>query len=120
LSNLHWQFIGAMMAMGLEELLEDEFITKVVNAEKAVLVEFGAPWCGPCKMLEPVLIELANQYDGKVDFYTVNIDMTPDLVMNFGIMGVPTVILFREGKPQHRLTGYRPKHALEKAFLLEL
>ena len=108
------------MAIGLEELLEDEFITKVVNSKKPVLVEFGAPWCGPCKMLEPVLIELAGQYDGKVDFYSINVDRTPKLVMEYGIMGVPTVILFRDGKPQQRLTGYRPKAALEKAFLKNL
>jgi thioredoxin 1 len=71
-------------------------------------------------MLEPVLIELADQFDGKVDFYSVNVDKTPELVTDYGIMGVPTIILFREGKPQKRLTGYRPKKALEKAFLKNL
>jgi thioredoxin 1 len=108
------------MAPGLHELLGEDFTAKVLNAEKPVLVEFGAPWCGPCKMLEPVLIELAEQYDGKVDIYSINVDRTPKLAMDYGIMGVPTVILFRDGKPQQRLTGYRPKDALEKAFLMNL
>ncbi len=108
------------MTSGLIDLPGDEFILKVLNAEKPVLVEFGAPWCGPCKMLDPVLKELANQYDGKVEFYSINVDMTPELVMDYGIMGVPTIILFRGGKPEHRLTGYRPKRALEKAFLIDL
>ena len=108
------------MASGLTPILANEFTSKVLNTEKPVLVEFGAPWCGPCKMLEPVLIELAEQYAGKVDFYSINVDMSPELVMDYGVMGVPTVILFRVGKPQHRLTGYRPKPALEKAFLLDL
>lgn len=108
------------MAQGLIDLAGNEFSAKVLNAEKPVLVEFGAPWCGPCKMLEPVLNELASEYDGKVDFYSVNIDKSPELVMDYGIMGVPTMILFSEGKPQNRLTGYRPKSALEKAFLMDL
>lgn len=108
------------MASGLNPLQGEEFTEKVLNVGNPVLVEFGAPWCGPCKMLEPVLIELAEQYDGKVDFYSINVDRTPKLVMDYGIMGVPTVILFRDGKPQHRLTGYRPRAALEKAFLKNL
>jgi thioredoxin 1 len=108
------------MAGDLYDLLGDEFTAKVINAEKPVLVEFGAPWCGPCRLLEPVLSELAKKYDGQVDFYSINVDMTPELVMNYDIMGVPTVILFREGKAHHRLTGYRPKHALENAFLMDL
>ena len=108
------------MAPGLKILPGDEFESKVLKAEKPVLVEFGAPWCGPCKLLEPVLSELANQYDGKIDIFSINVDMTPELVMEYNIMGVPTVILFRGGKPEHRLTGYRPKQALEKAFLMNL
>ena len=108
------------MVSDLNTLLGDEFPTKVLETDKPVLVEFGAPWCGPCRLLEPVLSELASQYDGKVDFYSVNVDMAPELVMDYDILGVPTVILFRGGKPQHRLTGYRPKHALEKAFLQDL
>ena len=108
------------MSSDLNTLLAEDFPTRALNADKPVLVEFGAPWCGPCKMLEPVLSELASQYAGQVDVYSLNVDTAPELVMEYGIMGVPTVILFRNGKPQHRLTGYRPKQALEKALLQDL
>ena len=108
------------MAHGLEELTAEAFTSKVLKADRLVLVEFGAPWCGPCKMLDPVLSELATAYGEKVDFYTINVDHTPDLVMSYGILGVPTVILFHNGQPRQRMTGYRPKHALEKMFLLDL
>jgi thioredoxin 1 len=108
------------MASDLNTLLAEDFSNLVLNANKPVLVEFGAPWCGPCKMLDPVLSELASQYDGQVDFYSLNVDTTPELVMKYGIMGVPTVILFMDGEPKHRLTGYRPKQALVKAFFNDL
>ena len=104
----------------LTPLHKDEFEEKVLKAPNAVMVEFGAPWCGPCKMLEPVLEELAVAYKGKVDFYTVDVDQNPDLVMAHGVMGVPTVILFRDGQPINRMTGYRPKKALEKEFFADL
>ena len=104
----------------LTPIQADAFATQVLQAEKPVLVEFGAPWCGPCKMLEPVLAEMAADYQGRVDFYTVDVDQNPDLVMDYGVMGVPTVILFKSGQPLHRLTGYRPRQALEKALFGDL
>lgn len=98
----------------------DEFETQVLKADKPAMVEFGASWCGPCKMLEPVLEELALELEGKVDFFTVNVDQNPELVMAHGVMGVPTVILFRDGQAVNRMTGYRPKKALEKEFFSDL
>jgi thioredoxin 1 len=108
------------MSSELKSIIEEEFPTKVLNANKPVLVEFGAPWCGPCKLLERVLSELASEYGNQVDFYSINIDQTPNLLMNYSIMGVPTVILFKSGQPHHRLIGYRPKHALEKVILEQI
>lgn len=105
---------------GLTPIHSDDFKPRVLNAQKPVLVEFGAPWCGPCKMLEPVLAEMAADYQGRVDFYTVDVDQNPSLVMDYGVMGVPTVILFKSGQPVSRLTGYRPRPALEKALFADL
>jgi len=99
---------------------QDEFEAKVLLAERPVLVEFGAPWCGPCRLLEPVLEELAAEYGDRVDFYTVDVDQSPQLAMQQSVMGVPTVMLFRDGKLQERMTGFRPRKALEKLFLAKL
>jgi thioredoxin 1 len=98
-------------------LPQDEFETKALKAARPVLVEFGAPWCGPCRLLEPVLEELAGAYGDRVDFYTVNVDDSPQLAMDYQVMGVPTVILFKNGEAVERITGFRPRNALEKLFL---
>ncbi|MDY6874195.1 MAG: thioredoxin [Chloroflexota bacterium] len=104
----------------LTPLGQDQFEKTVNQASRPVLVEFGATWCGPCRMLEPVLAELAGEYGDRVDFYTVDVDQAPQLAMTLGVMSVPTVILFREGQAAERITGYRPRRALEKAFLADL
>jgi thioredoxin 1 len=110
---------GVLMAE-LTPLGQDEFEKKVLQAEKPVLVEFGAPWCGPCRLLEPVLEELAGDYQDQVDFYTVNVDQAAQLAMDMSVMGVPTVILFRGGEVVKRMTGYKPRKALEKTFFKNL
>jgi thioredoxin 1 len=104
----------------LPPLGQDQFDTIINQASRPVLVEFGATWCGPCRMLEPVLVELAGDYGDRVDFYTVDVDQAPQLAMNLGVMSVPTVILFRDGQAVERITGYRPRRALEKTFLSDL
>lgn len=101
-------------------LNQDEFEKKVRLADRPVILEFGAPWCGPCRMLEPILVEIAEDYAGRVGFYSVDVDQNPELAMTYGVMGVPTLILFSEGQPVARLTGYRPKHALVKALFADL
>ncbi len=104
----------------LVPLSQDQFESTINQAPRPALVEFGATWCGPCRMLEPVLVELAGEFGDRVDFYTVDVDQAPQLAMDLGVMGVPTVILFREGRPVERMTGYRPRKALEKLFLAGL
>lgn len=99
---------------------ENDFEAKVLEADKPVLVEFGAPWCGPCRLLEPVLEELAGEFGDRIDFYTVDVDQSPQLAMQHAVMGVPTVMLFREGKLLERMTGFRPRKALEKLFMTKL
>lgn len=100
----------------LQPVTTGDFPEKVLQATQPVLVEFGAPWCGPCKMLEPVLVEMARDYLGKAAFFTVDVDQSPQLAAEYGVMGVPTVIKFQDGQPVKRMTGFRPRKALEKLF----
>lgn len=98
------------------KLGEDNFEQEVLNADVPVLVDFTAVWCGPCKMLDPIVKQLAADWDGKVKVMKLDVDENPNLAMNFQVMGVPTLMLFKDGKPVERVTGYQPKDRLEKKF----
>ena len=87
---------------------EFEQITK----EGVVLVDFFATWCGPCKMLSPVLEELAEDVKGKAEIVKVVVDQEGDLAMRFGIMSVPTMIIFKDGEAVKQIMGYQPKQQL--------
>lgn len=87
---------------------EFEQITK----EGVVLVDFFATWCGPCKMLSPVLEELAEDVKGKAEIVKVDVDQEGDLAMRFGIMSVPTMIIFKDGEAVKQIMGYQPKQQL--------
>lgn len=100
----------------LDPVTSSDFSEKVLQAKQPVLVDFGAPWCGPCKMLEPILVEMAQDYLEEVAFYSVDVDQSPQLASEYGVMGVPTVILFQDGQPVNRVTGFRPRKVLEKTF----
>lgn len=79
------------------EITENEFNTQVLNGRGTVLVDFYAPWCGPCRMLGPILERLAIQLNGRARIVKVNVDESPALAMQYGITGVPTLMLFRNG-----------------------
>ena len=79
-----------------------------------MLVDFWATWCGPCRMLAPVLEELAEEYEGRVIVGKVNVDEQPALAAQFGIQSIPTVMLFKDGKMVDMLVGFRPKAQLEQ------
>ena len=81
-------------------------------ASGIVLVDFYADWCGPCKMLTPVLESVANKLDGKVKIVKVDVDESPDLAQRFGIMSVPTMILFKKGQQAAAFSGYMPEAML--------
>ena len=96
------------------EIDEAKFNESVIKADKPVLVDFWAPWCGPCRMVAPVVEELATEYDGKVSFVKVNVDDNPKIASQYGVMSIPTLILFKEGAPVSNIVGFRPKPELKK------
>jgi thioredoxin 1 len=93
---------------------DTNFNEVVLQAKIPVLVDFWAPWCGPCRMVAPVVEELAEEYQGKVNFGKVNVDESPKITSQYGIMSIPTLILFKDGKPVSNIVGFRPKDELKK------
>ena len=91
---------------------EANFDLEVLKAEKPVLLEFGATWCAPCKQLEPELIKLGGEWADKVRLAKLDVDESPSLTMKFGVMGVPTVILFVNGEAKQRLTGFQSRQRI--------
>jgi thioredoxin 1 len=92
---------------------DQDFEVKVLQSKVPVLVDFWAPWCGPCKMAEPVLEELSGEYAGKVEITKVNVDENQKTSEKYGIMSIPTTILFKEGKEIGRRVGFAGKQAFE-------
>ena len=87
------------------------FEKEVINSDVPVLVDFWAEWCGPCRMLSPVISEIADEYTGRVKVGKINVDEQPRLAAEFGVVSIPTVILFKNGRAVSTLVGYRPKEA---------
>ncbi len=98
-------------------LSESNFQREVLESGLPVLVDFTAGWCGPCKMLDPIVKQLAKDWDGKVKVYKLDVDDNPQITMDYQVMGVPTLMLFKGGQPVERLSGYQPKDRLEKKFI---
>lgn len=99
---------------------EDKFEKEVLESKTPVLVDFGAVWCGPCKMLDPVVEELAGEWGEKVKVVKIDIDDNPTIPMKYQVMGVPTLMLFVNGQPKERMTGFRPKKHVQKKFQAHL
>jgi len=88
----------------------------LVTENKKVVVDFWATWCGPCRMLAPIIEEIANENQGSLKVGKVDVDEQSELAMKFGIMSIPTLILFKDGKPVAQSLGYKPKAQIEAMF----
>jgi thioredoxin 1 len=100
------------MSEKIETLTDATFDEHVKSSDVPVLVDFWAEWCGPCKMISPVLEEIAEEQAGKIRIGKLNIDDNLDVTRRFEVMSIPTLILFKDGEPQVRLIGAKPKGAL--------
>lgn len=92
-------------------LTAENFGAEVLKSEKPVLVDFYADWCGPCKMVAPIIEEIARDYSDKVKVGKINVDEQSSLAIKYGIQSIPTVILFKKGEVVQKIVGYRPKES---------
>jgi thioredoxin 1 len=100
--------------MTTKHLSDDEFDGTIASAGQPILVDFWAEWCGPCKQLSPVLDEIAKEMEGKITVAKVNIDQNPESPQKYGVRGIPTLILFKDGKPVATKVGSMPKGQLSE------
>ena len=105
-----------MAAANIVTLSEANFSEQVLKSTTPVLVDFWAEWCGPCKMIAPVLDELATEYDGKVKIGKVNIDEFQQIAINYGIQSIPTLLFFKDGQVADQVVGMRSKRDLKTSF----
>ncbi len=103
---------GAGTGMGISHVSDESFENDVLKADKPVLVDFCAEWCAPCKQIAPALVELAGDMDGKLDVAKLNIDENPTTPSKYGVRGIPTLILFKDGQVAAIKVGTLPKNKL--------
>lgn len=104
----------ASSSMALVELTDQNFKKEVLMAEMPVLVDFWAPWCAPCRIAGPVIEELSKEYEGKIRVGKLNVDKNPKMAQKYGVMSIPTVIIFKEGKEVKKQIGFPGKEGYKK------
>ena len=103
-----------MASAGIVELNDAIFDSEVLKSESPVLVDFWAPWCGPCRILAPAVEEIANSYNGRIKVGKLNVDDNQETTMQYSIRSIPTLILFKNGKALDQIIGAVPKSEIEK------
>ncbi len=98
------------------ELTDADFEEQVINSGEPVLVDFWAPWCGPCRQIAPMIDELASENEGSAKVVKVNIDESAEIAQKYGIMSIPTLIIFKGGEIAEKFVGAKPKAALQEAL----
>jgi thioredoxin 1 len=98
------------------QVTQDSFQTEVLDSLQPVLVDFSAEWCGPCKMLDPIVHQLAGEWKNKVKVVKIDADQNPDILMQYSVLGIPTLLLFKNGELMDRVTGFQPKDRLISKF----
>jgi len=105
-----------MAGAGMFEVTDENFDRDVLQASQPVLVDFWAAWCGPCKAIAPIVEEVATQYTGKVKVGKMDVDKNIATPQRYGVRGIPTLLLFKDGKVAEQIVGYVPKETIEKAI----
>ncbi len=100
----------------VHELSDASFQTEVLQSSEPVLVDFGAPWCGPCRMVGPVIEELAAENAGSIKVFEMNIDESPNTAAGYGISSIPTLMIFKDGQVVKQFVGVQPKNRLQDAI----
>jgi thioredoxin 1 len=100
----------------MRAITDETFEVEVLQADKPVVIDFWAPWCGPCKAVEPVLADLAEQHAGRVEFTKMNIDENPVVASRYGVLAIPTAILFEGGEARETVVGARNRSHYEQAW----
>ena len=96
-----------------QEVTDADFEEQVLKADTPVLVDFWAEWCAPCKMIAPIVDQLAEEYDGQVKFAKLDVDANPQAPMTYGVRGIPALLIFKDGQPVDQVVGAVPKAALK-------
>ncbi|MBA7469253.1 MAG: thioredoxin [Dehalococcoidia bacterium] len=96
------------------EVNDSSFDQMVLQSKTPVLVDFWAAWCGPCRMVAPIVEELAGEYEGKVTVVKLNVDENPKTASQYGVMSIPTLLVFKDGAPVSNIVGFRPKAELKR------